>query len=374
VKVILVGPAHPLRGGIANFNEALFAQYTRQGDDCEVISYSLQYPGLLFPGKTQFATGNGPGGLRSRALVNSINPFTWIKVGRLIRDEAPDLVVVHFWMPFFAPAMGTICKIARGNKKTKIVALCHNVRAHESRPGDTLLTKYFLSKCDGFIAMSRSTLDDLSLYTTRQNKLFVPHPIYDTFGSPESKREAREKLGLDPGGRYMLFFGMIRKYKGLDILLEAMAQPAARDTGAKLLVAGEFYDKPEYYTEIIDRLGLAGRVIIRDEFIPTSDVKHYFCACDLVTQTYHTATQSGVSQIAYHFESPMLVTNVGGLAEIVPHGKVGYVTDVDATSIAAAIKDFFDNNRGGEFARNMKVEKLRFSWKSMTDGIASLVR
>lgn len=373
MKVVLIGPAHPLRGGIANFNEALFNQYSKLGDDCSIISYSLQYPGFLFPGKTQYASGSGPLGLKSRALISSINPFSWIKTGRIIKKEAPDVVIIHFWMPFFAPALGTISWIAKKNMKTRVIALCHNVKPHEPRPGDNLLTKYFLRKCNGYVTLSKNTLEEIPLYSNNKNAIFIPHPIYDIFGQQIEKQFARQKLGIKPEDKIVLFFGMVRKYKGLDLLLEAMALDQIKQLGIKLMVAGEFYDKPVYYQEIIDRLGIVDQVIIRDEFIPNDDVKLYFCACDIVAQTYHTATQSGVSQIAYHFNTPMLVTNVGGLAEIVPNGKVGYVTEREPEDIANAIADFFNNNRSEEFINNIKTEKKRFEWSSMTDGINQLL-
>ena len=371
MKTILIGPAYPLRGGIANFNEALHLQYQRQGEDSSIISYSLQYPGILFPGKTQFATDQPSGTFNIETELSSINPLTWIKVGRKIRKAAPDRLLIHYWMPFFAPALGTICRIVRKNKTTKIIAICHNVKPHESKPGDTILAKYFLSKCHGFVAMSRSTLQDLNLYNS--NKIFLPHPIYDTFGTAITKDEARRHLNLDTKGRYLLFFGMVRKYKGLDLMLEAMTEVSMPED-VKLIVAGEFYDDPKTYTDIIEKHNLQDRVIIKNEFIASSQVRYYFCASDMVTQTYHTATQSGVSQIAYHFDIPMLVTNVGGLAEIVPHNKVGYVTSHKTDEIASCINDYYTNSRESVFIENIKVEKLRFGWDSFTKGIADLAK
>jgi len=373
MKNILIGPAFPLRGGIANFNEALHLQYLRQGDDSQIISYSLQYPNFLFPGKSQFATEKPSETYNISTKLNSINPFSWIAIGREIKKAAPEALIIHYWMPFFAPALGTICRIVRQNKKTKIIVICHNIKPHEPRFGDTALAKYFLKKCHGFIAMSKSTLDDLELYTNNTNKAFIPHPIYDTFGTAVSKAEARAQLGLKSDGKYLLFFGVVRKYKGLDLLLKAMGENKM-PKDIKLVIAGEFYEDPKIYQELIDVYDLKDRVIIKNEFITSSDVKYYFCASDLVTQTYHTATQSGVSQIAYHFEIPMLVTNVGGLAEIVPHNKVGYVTECDPTDIAAHIYDYYTHHREAEFIENIKVEKKRFTWASLTDGINDLIK
>ena len=373
MKNILVGPAHPLRGGIANFNESLHTQYLAQGDDSRIISYSLQYPNFLFPGKTQFALDKAPVGLHISTRLNSVNPFSWISVGREIRKAAPDVVVIHYWMPFFAPALGTICRIVKRNKKTKIVALCHNVKPHEKQFGERTLARYFMKKCDGFLVMSKSTLDDLNLYTNNQNKLFVPHPIYDTFGKAVSKKEARNHLGLEPDGKYLLFFGVVRKYKGLDLLLESMGEKLLHNYDVKLIIAGEFYDDPAQYEEIIAKHNIGHKIVIRNSFISANEVKYYFCASDLITQTYHTATQSGISQIAYHFEIPMLVTDVGGLAEIVPHEKVGYVSSQSTTEIAGYIHDFFENKRAKTFIENIKIEKKRFTWENLTAVIKQLL-
>jgi len=373
MKNILIGPAFPLRGGIADFNQALHLQYLRQGDESQILSYSLQYPNFLFPGKTQFASGTPTETYNISTELNTINPLSWIRVGKKIKKATPDVLIIHYWMPFFAPALGTICRIVRRNKKTKIVVVCHNVKPHEPHFGDTLLAKYFLNKCDGFVAMSKSTLTDLELYTKKSNKVFIPHPIYDSFGTPISISEARKQLGLNPEEKYLLFFGVVRHYKGLDLLLKAMGN-AKMPKDIKLIIAGEFYEDPKIYEELIDVYDLKDRVIIKNEFIASTDVKYYFCASDLVTQTYHTATQSGVSQIAYHFEIPMLVTNVGGLSEIVPHEKVGYVAECDPENIATWISDYFNHKRKAQFIENIKIEKKRFSWANLTEGIGKLIK
>ncbi len=371
MKICLIGPAHPLRGGIANFNETLAEAFHTEGHGTDIISYSLQYPGFLFPGKTQFTQDEYRGASKIRTLINSVNPFSWIRTGLRIKKEAPDMVVMHLWMPFFCPALGTIARIAKRNGKTKVFLLCHNVIPHEKKPGDRFLTQMLVPHCDGFISLSQSVLDDLSQFTDSANKLFIPHPIYDIFGEIEDKQTAKSALGLSAKRKYILFFGMVRKYKGLDLLIDAFAIFAAANPDVDLVIAGEFYDGEEKYRSQIADLGIIERTIIRNEFIPSEAVRHYFCSADIVAQTYITATQSGVTQIAYHFNRPMLVTNVGGLAEIVP-STVGYITERTSQDISDKLLDFFANNREHEMSAGAEREKARFSWKSMVDGFVSL--
>jgi len=373
MKIYHIGPAHPLRGGIANFNETLAQAFISAGHQTEIISYSLQYPNILFPGKTQFTDDAYLGNTPIRTIINSINPFSWIKAGRLVKKDSPDILVMHLWMPFFCPALGTVARIAKQNKKTKVAILCHNVIPHEKKPGDTLLLKYLVSVADGFIAMSKSVLDDLSQFTPSENKLFVPHPIYDIFGDPLCKTDAITHLGLQPDKKYILFFGMVRKYKGLDLLIDAFAELIKKHPDTRLLVAGEFYDNEAEYLEQIHKLGIDEFVSIRNEFIATDQVKYYFSATDIVAQTYKTATQSGVTQIAYHFQKPMLVTNVGGLAEIVPDS-VGYVAERDHLDIATKLDDFFANKKESFMSKATIVEKERFSWTAMVQGIIDIVK
>ncbi len=371
-KIIIIGPAFPYRGGIANFNNSLAVEYKSQGADVKIYSFSLQYPSFLFPGKTQYEEGEGPKDIEIIPIVNSINPFNWFKVASRIKKENPDYVIIRYWLPFMAPCLGTIAKLIR--KTTKVFAITDNVIPHEKRIGDSLLTKYFVKSSDAFLTLSSSVLDDLKQFTDTKEKIFIPHPIYDSFGDIVEKSTAKEKLGLDENGKYLLFFGFVRKYKGLDIMLEVMADKRIQDLGVKLIVAGEFYDNKEEYISQINSLNISDYVILRSDFIPEDQVKDYFCASDMITQTYRTATQSGVTQIAYHFEKPMLVTNVGGLAEIVPHNKVGYVCDIDTKQIADYIVEFYTENKEKEFSDNTKEEKKRFTWKVLVEGIDNLIK
>ena len=371
-KVIIIGPAFPYRGGIANFNNSLAVEYKKQGADVKIYSFSLQYPSILFPGKTQYEKGNPPQDIEIEHIINSINPFNWFNVARKINKENPDYVIIRYWIPFMAPSLGTIAKFI--NKKIKIFAITDNIIPHEKRFGDAILTKYFVSKCNAFLALSSSVLDDLSKFTKTNNKIFIPHPIYDSFGQIVEKEIAKSTLGLDKDGKYLLFFGFVRKYKGLDIMLEVMSDKRIQDLGIKLIIAGEFYDNQEEYIKKIEDLNISDYVILKNNFIPESEVKNYFCASDLITQTYRTATQSGVTQIAYHFERPMLVTNVGGLAEIVPHNKVGYVCDINISKIVHCILDFYNKDKEAEFSKNTKKEKKRFTWGELVIGIDNLIK
>ena len=371
-KIVIVGPAFPLRGGIANFNEALARAYQKQGNDVELISFSLQYPKILFPGKTQFDTGKAPDDLKVTTLINSVNPFTWGKTARYIKSLKPDFVLIRFWLPFMGPSLGTIAKMLR-RTGIKVIAITDNVIPHESRIGDKQLIKYFVKRCDGFVAMSQSVLDDLNQFTDNQNKICSPHPIYDIFGDKISKENALSNLKLNSNEKHVLFFGFIRKYKGLDLLIEAFSSPYFKENNVKLIVAGEFYEDEQRYRDLIKKNNLESNVLLHNHYIDMDKVKEYFCASDIVAQTYKTATQSGVTQIAYHFERPMLVTNVGGLPEIVAHNKIGYVTEVDSNSIANSLIDFYKNKREEEFVENVKTEKLKFGWKHFTAKIDELV-
>jgi len=370
-KVIVIGPAFPFRGGIANFNNALATAYYNKGDDVTLYSFTLQYPSFLFPGTTQYEDGQAPKNLKIKTLINSINPFNWIQVARKINKENPDFVIIRYWLPFMAPCLGTIARLL--NKQIKILAITDNIIPHEKRIGDSVFTKYFVKNCDAFLSLSASVLDDLTKFTDSTFKKFIPHPIYDVFGEKTSKQEAIKNLGLNPEDKHLLFFGFVRKYKGLDLMLKAMADERIKMMGVKLIIAGEFYDNKKEYLDLIADLDLLDTIIIKGDFIPPTQVKNYFCASDMITQTYKTATQSGVTQIAYHFERPMLVTNVGGLAEIVPHNRVGYVTSQEPKDIADAIIDFYQHNKEVEFTLNTKQEKKRFSWESFVDGVDELI-
>ena len=364
-NIIIVGPAYPLRGGLATYNLLLANKLQEQGHSVRIVTFSLQYPNIIFPGKTQYSTEPKPDSIEIEVSLNSVNPLNWLSLGKKLREEKPDLVIFRYWMPFMGPSLGALGRIIRKNKHTKVVAIADNIIPHEKRFFDTPFTKYFVNSCDGFVTMSKSVLEDLKKFDVNKPAGYNPHPMYESFGPQLDKVEARKKLGLAENGKYLLFFGFIRKYKGLDILLRAFADKRIQEAGIKLIIAGEYYDKPEEYQAIIKEHNLEPAVVQANEFIPDSEVSVYFSAADMVVQTYKTATQSGVTQIAYYYHNPMLVTDVGGLAELVPHNKVGYVTSTDTLEIADAILDFYENKREAEFVENIKTERLRFTWDSM---------
>jgi len=366
MKVVIIGPAYPLRGGLATYNERLARAFQAAGDEVRLVTFSLQYPEFLFPGQTQFSTEAGPTDLRIEVSLNSVNPLSWLAVGRRLRRERPDLVVFRFWLPLMGPALGTVARLVRGNGHTRVVAITDNVIPHEKRPGDGPLTRYFLSACDGFVTMSRAVLADLQrLGFGRQPALYRPHPLYDNFGPALPKAEALATLKLDPAYRYVLFFGFIRAYKGLDILLEALADARVAALPVKLLIAGEFYEDAAPYEALIKKYDLENRLVRATDFIPNERVAAYFSAADLVVQPYKNATQSGVSQVAYHFGRPMLVTDVGGLAELIPAGVVGYVVPPTPAAIAEALVDFYAHDREETLAAGVRQEAKKFSWEVM---------
>lgn len=367
-KVIIIGSAWPLRaGGLATFNERLAQQFMQEGYDTTLYTFSLQYPNFLFPGSTQFSKEPAPTHLKIKSCINSINPLNWLKIGNELRKLKPDTIVVRFWMPFFGPCLGTILRMVRFNQFTQIICIADNVIPHEKRWGDTLLTKYFLASVHRFITMSEKVNLDLHTFTHKPS-MNVVHPMYDNFGTKVSKEEARKHLDLPLDEKIILFFGFIRKYKGLDLLLEAMHDYRIKEASIKLLIAGEFYDHKEEYDTIILKNKLEQNLYLRTNFIENKEVKYYLSAADFVIQPYRQATQSGVTPLAYHFEKPMLVTNVGGLASLVPHLKVGIVTDPNSSSIAEGILKLYE--LGEEyFLKHLCEVKKNFSWEHLTAAI-----
>lgn len=372
MKVVILSTAYPFRGGIAVFTERLARAFQEEKNKVRISTFKLQYPSLFFPGESQYSSSPEPKDLVIDSEVNSINPFNWIKIGRKIKKEKPDLLIFKYWIPFMAPCFGVIARIVRSNQHTKAIVVVDNIVPHEKRAGDKILSSFFVKSVDGFIAMSSSVMLDLDLFDRNKLKILSPHPLYDNFGEAKSKQQAIRSLGLPNDCSYMLFFGIIRKYKGLDILLEAMAKKNLQDLNVKLIIAGEFYEDDSIYRELISKHNLSERIILTNRFIPNEDVVDYFCAADIIVQPYRSATQSGVTQIAYHFEKPMIVTNVGGLEEIVIHNKVGYVCNPDPEDIANSIYDFYVNRREKDFISGVKKEKEKYSWSKMVKSIKYL--
>lgn len=373
MKITVLGPAHPYRGGLASIMETMARTFRRRGDEVSVRTFTLQYPALLFPGKSQTVSTPPPGDLSIVRCVNTVSPFNWLRIGRQLRRERPDFVLLKYWTPFMAPCFGTIARIARRNGHTKVLCQIDNVEPHEHHFIDRPFNRYFLRSVDGFIYMSEQVHRELRAYTDAP-ALFSPHPLFEHFGGRVDRSEACVRLGLDPACGYALFFGLIRDYKGLDLLLDAWARlrREGRAGGKKLIVAGEFYTSPEPYLKQIAALGLQHEVILHDRFIPDAEVKYYFSAADCVVQPYKTATQSGVTQIAYQFCTPMIVTNVGGLAEIVPDGRVGYVCPPTAEGVADAVARIYEPGVLERFGENCVEERRRFSWEEMCSRIVEL--
>lgn len=374
--VIIIGPGYPLRGGLATFDQRLAREFIREGYDCQIYSFSLQYPSFLFPGTTQYSTDPPPEGLTILSRINSINPFNWFNVGKELRKMKPDIIVVRYWLPLMGPALGTILRRVRKNKHTRILAITDNVIPHEKRPGDRPFTRYFLNACDAFVTMSEKVLKDLRSFQPDRPARQVVHPLYDNFGEPIPREQARAQLrekGLNIGDndKILLFFGFIRKYKGLDIAIRAMADQRVRNAGIKLLVAGEFYENAAPYKDLITQLDIGGSLLLRTDFIPDSEVRQYLCAADAVIQPYRNATQSGVTPLAYHFEKPMIVSNVGGLAALVPHEQVGLVAEPEPGPMADAILRFFVLGES-YFISALREEKKKYSWSRLLTNIVEL--
>ncbi len=374
MKITIIGTAYPYRGGLSVYNERLANEFLKNKHDVVIETFTLQYPNFLFPGKTQYADWEAPKNLKINRSINSVNPFNWIKTGRKIKKQKSDIVIIKFWLPFMGPAFGTIAKIIRKNKHTRVISILDNIIPHEKRVGDKMFARYFVRNVDGFIAMSQSVLNDLNIFDTRKPREFCPHPLYDNFGEQISREKALSNLNLDKDYKYILFFGLIRDYKGLDLLIKAFADKRLRNHKVKLIIAGEFYSDSEKYLSLIKDNKLNEYIILKPDFIPDAEVANYFCAADLIAQPYKTATQSGVTQIAYHFEKPMLVTDVGGLAEIVPDKKVGYVVNPDVNEISDALLDFIENKSLNDFLPNILQEKKKYEWSRMLETIFDIYK
>jgi len=357
---------------LASFDERLAREFNAHGYDTTIFTFSLQYPGFLFPGTTQYSSEPPPRDLDIRVAINSVNPLNWIKVGNQLKKLKPDLIVVRYWLPFMGPCLGTILRRAKKNKLSRIICIADNIIPHEKRIGDKSFTKYFIKSIDGFITMSEKVLGDLKTLAPGKPVSIISHPLYDNFGDKLNKSEARSKLGIPVDIKLILFFGFIRNYKGLDILLHAVSILKKNEElqNLKLLIAGEFYEDRKKYDQLIKDLDLDDRLILRTDFISDSDVRYYLSAADCVVQPYRKATQSGVTPLAYHFEKPMIVTNVGGLPAMVP-SNVGLVAEPTPEDIAEKIRLFYQ--KGEEyFIPGIQEEKKKFSWGKLVKEILVL--
>ncbi len=370
MNVTLIGTAYPLRGGIAHYN-ALLAEALGERHSVQTITFSRQYPSLLFPGKSQEEAGSAGGAPPAPQLIDSVNPCNWIRVGNMIRKREPDLLLFKYWLPFFGPCFGTIARRARANGRTKVICICDNVLPHERRPGDVLLTRYAFRSVDGFIVQSDAVEQELIRFWKGANYRKSPHPLYTIFGSPIDREEARKSLGIT-APRVLLFFGYVRRYKGLDVLLDALARLPA-ELGVQLVIAGEFYDPEPAYRNQIRRLGIEDRVILRSEYLPNDAVPRYFSAADAVVLPYRSATQSGIAQIAYNFGTPVIATDVGGLHEVVLHDRTGLIVPPERPdALAEAILLFYRSGKEPLYRENIQKEKHRYSWHNLVQSIEEL--
>ena len=367
MRIVILGTAWPFRGGLAAFNERLAKQFVQDGHEVEVVTFTLQYPSFLFPGKTQYSSEVAPDGLKIVREINSCNPLNWIKVGKRLKREAPELLISCYWMAFFAPCYGIIQRIVRRNGKTRCIGLVHNMIPHEPSVLDKCLAPFYVKQTDGFVALSDSVVQDITrLDKDNKPKTFSPHPVYDHYGKKMEKEVACAALGLDEKKNYMLFFGLVRAYKGLDWLLDAFGRVKDELKDLQLIIAGEFYEDEDKYRAQIEANGLKERVVVKNEFVADADLCKYFGAADLIVQPYKSATQSGVTQVAFHFEKPCLVTNVGGLGEIIHDGKMGYACEPNVEAIAASLKDYYGNDRKEAFTEYLKEEKKKYEWGKMS--------
>lgn len=363
MRIALLSCFYPFRGGISQFNASLYLELGKS-HTVKAFNFTRQYPEFLFPGKTQYVTKDDDAvPIESDALLDTANPFTYGRTYRAIRDWEPDLVIISYWMSYFAPSLGYIARRLR--KRCKVISILHNVVPHEPRFFDAPLTRYFLSGCTGNVTLCDEVAEDLKRLSPKAPNITLFHPIYGHFGEKMPREEAEKALGLKPGMRNLLFFGLIREYKGLDILLDAFGK---LDSGYQLIVAGEPYGSFEKYRNIIDRSPAKDRIRLFTRYIKDSEVKVFFSASDLAVLPYRSATQSGISAIAYHFEVPLVVTDVGGLRQSIGDCGTGLVAPkADADCVVREIRTYFsDANLKTLCVNSIRAEKDRLSWRTFS--------
>ncbi|HEX7070543.1 MAG TPA: glycosyltransferase [Rhodothermales bacterium] len=371
MHVVLLGPYPPYRGGIAHFAVSLARELRAKGHTVTPITFSRQYPGILFPGRSEFEPEES--GEVADRLLDSLDPRSWIRTGRRIRHGQADAVVYSYWLPFFAPGYGMARRVA--GKVMRHVALVHNALPHEGRPGDTMLTRRFLRGCDGALVLSESVESDVRRLAPSIPVVRVEHPAYDLFGEAPTRADSRESLGLPADAEVGLFFGFVRPYKGLEVLLRAMPDVVRARPRFRLIVAGEFYEPKEPYERLLDELGIRNRVEVVDAYIPGDAVGRYFAAADVVIQPYTSATQSGVAQVAWQFGRPLIVTDVGGLAETVPHEVAGLVVPPgDAAALAGAIIRYFAENLEPRLSEGARARREKHGWAPLVGALESLLK
>ena len=366
MKIAILSCFYPYRGGISQFNACLYDELSKE-HVVKAFNFKRQYPEFLFPGKTQFVTADDEAvPVESDSLLDTANPFSYHKTYKAIRDWAPDLLIVRYWMSYFAPSLGYITRKMR--KHCKVISILDNVVPHEPHFFDAPLTKYFLTGSTGCVTLCEAVSKDLLHLKQDARFTVLQHPLYSHFGHRLSRDEAEDKLGLKKGKKNILFFGLIRTYKGLDILLEAFGKLSEE---YQLIIAGEPYGSFDRYQEIIDRLPNKESIHVSLKYIKDSEVKDFFSAADLAVLPYRSATQSGISSVSYHFEVPMIVTDVGGLKETIGDRGTGIVASEGTPEIIASeiLRYFNDPSLAEKFVENIRLEKERLSWKRFALGL-----
>lgn len=361
-RIAMLGPLWPYRGGIAHFGASLVRALLARGHTVRPYTFRRQYPDRLFPGTTQFDDGPPPDGLPpAPRVLDSVSPPSWRRTARRVVADGADVLVLHYWMAFFAPALGTVARWAQ-RRGVRVVTVVHNAVAHEPKPGERALARWALAASDALVTMSRSVTDDLAALGVTVPVHQTLHPVYDVFGAPVDRAAARAALGLDADAPTLLFFGFVRRYKGLHVLLDAMPHILARMPRARLVVAGEFYADEAALRAQAAPLGAAVR--FDADYIADARVAPYFGAADVVVQPYVSATQSGVAQIAFHFGRPVITTDVGGLAETVPDGDAGLVVPPDdPRALADAVVRFFEEGLAPRLAAGVGRQRAEGTWE-----------
>jgi len=368
LKIAILSCFYPFRGGIAQFNAALAPELGRD-HTVKAFNFTTQYPSFLFPGKTQYVTPDDDAvKVESERILSTVNPFTWGKTAKAIRDWGADLLILRYWMSWFAPSLGWVARHV--GKKCKVVAITDNIIPHEPHFFDTPLTKWFIKGIDGCVPLSDAVAYELESISPGKPCRVIPHPVYNQFGAPIPREQAEDILGIPHGGRNLLFFGLIRKYKGLDILLKAF-NTLPQDY--RLIIAGEPYGDFSEYQALIDASPAKDRILLADKYIPNSEVRNYLCAADAVVLPYRSATQSGVNAIALHFEVPMIVTDTGSLKATVQGAGTGLVVDkAEPECVREGILRFFSTpGFQDKCKQHIREEKERLSWSGFCKRLIS---
>jgi glycosyltransferase involved in cell wall biosynthesis len=371
VKIAFLSPFYPYRGGIAQFGDSLYLALSKT-NDVQAYTFTRQYPDMLFPGKTQYVSDEDTNRhINAIRILDSVNPLSYYKTAKEIINFNPDLLIISYWMPFFAPSLGKITALVK-KKGIKVIGLLHNVIAHENRFYDRAFTKYFFGKCDGFIILNRSSEKDLKSIVPNAKCLIRAHPLYDHYGTKIDWREARIKLGIIKDKKVVLYFGFIRNYKGLDLLIKAFG---VLDESYELVIAGEAYGDFKSYENLIEECGITKRVKLHVHYIEEKEIPVFFSAADVCVLPYRSATQSGIIGMAYHFNMPVIATNVGGLAEMIEDEKTGLIIDSPSSiMMSAKIREFFDTREYRNYPANIEKYKQKHSWDGFANGIISFYK